>query len=186
MTAASDVTALRPGGIVLRRACAADQGFLLDLYASTRVDVAALDWSAERKAAFLAMQYRAQDMHYRSHFPEAQFNVIELDGEIAGRLYVHRSEGEIRILDIALLPRHAGRGAGTTLLRALQAEAESTHRVLVLHVEQYNRARQLYLRLGFVPVAELGVHLRMQWAAGSPTSGELADQATAAPRTPVS
>jgi GNAT superfamily N-acetyltransferase len=95
-------------------------------------------------------------------------------------LYVHRSEAEIRILDIALLPRHTGQGIGTTLLRGLQAEAESTHSVLVLHVEQFNPARQLYLRLGFVPVAEQGVHIRMQWVA---RAGEPSDRTATAPET---
>jgi ribosomal protein S18 acetylase RimI-like enzyme len=176
----SAVGALRPGGVVLRSARAADEGFLFDLYASTRADVAVLDWSTERKTGFLAMQHRAQDTHYRSHFPEARFDVIEINGEAAGRLYVQRSEGEIRILDIALLPRHTGRGIGTTLLRALQAEAEATRKALVLHVEQYNPARQLYLRLGFVPVTEQGVHIRMQWTAGTPGRGEPAAEETAA------
>ena len=175
----SAVGALRPGGVVLRSARAADECFLFDLYASTRADVAVLDWSTEQKAGFLAMQHRAQDTHYRSHFPEAQFDIIELDGEAAGRLYVHRSEGEIRILDIALLPRHTGQGIGTTLLRALQAEAEATRKALVLHVEQYNPARQLYLRLGFVPVAEQGVHIRMQWAAGGHGLGESSGRTSA-------
>jgi ribosomal protein S18 acetylase RimI-like enzyme len=171
---------LRANAIVLRPAGATDERLLFDVYAGTRADVAALDWSAEQKAAFLAMQHRAQDSHYRSHFPEARFDVIEIDGEAAGRLYVQRSEGEIRILDIALLPRHTGRGIGTMLLRALQAEAESTRKVLVLHVEQYNPARQLYLRLGFVPVAEQGVHIRMQWAAGGHGRGEPSGRTSAA------
>jgi ribosomal protein S18 acetylase RimI-like enzyme len=152
--------------ILLRPASEADSGFLFDVYASTRAEELALvNWSSTQRDAFVTMQHRAQDAHYRTHFPDARFAVIESDGRPAGRLYVARQGDEIRILDIALLPEYCGRGIGTTLLRTLQAEARSTGKQVVLHVERHSRARHLYLRLGFVPVEEKGMHLRMEWAA---------------------
>jgi len=155
--------------VVLRPAGAADAGFLLEVYASTRAEeLALLDWSGAQKDAFVTMQHRAQDTHYRTHFPDARFEVIESDGRAAGRLYVARQGDEIRILDIALLPDYRAHGIGTTLLRALQAEARSTGKRVVLHVERHSPARHLYLRLGFVPLEEKGVHLRMEWGATTP------------------
>jgi ribosomal protein S18 acetylase RimI-like enzyme len=89
--------------------------------------------------------------------------VIELDGERAGRLYVHRGEEDIRIMDIALAPAYRGRGIGTALLEELMAEARSSGRSLSIHVELQNPARSLYDRLGFVPVGEHGVYVLMEW-----------------------
>jgi ribosomal protein S18 acetylase RimI-like enzyme len=149
--------------VVLRPAGDGDRAFLAEVYASTRADeLAMLPWSDEQKAAFLAHQFEAQDTHYRAHYDGAAFDVIEVDGERAGRLYVHRGAREIRIVDIALAPAFRGRGLGTGLLRALIAEADSGGRTLSIHVEMKNRARRLYERLGFRAVGEHGPYVRME------------------------
>jgi ribosomal protein S18 acetylase RimI-like enzyme len=149
---------------VLRPATEADRAFLVDLYASTRADELALvDWDDATKRAFIEHQFSAQDHHYREHYLGATFDVIEVDGRPAGRLYVHRGEDDIRIMDIALSPAFRGRGIGTGLLKELMAEARSSGRSLSIHVEQQNPARSLYERLGFAPVGEHGVYLLMRW-----------------------
>jgi ribosomal protein S18 acetylase RimI-like enzyme len=149
--------------VVLRPAGDADRTFLAQVYASTRIDeLALLPWSDEQKAGFIAHQFEAQDAHYRLHYDDAAFDVIEVDGEPAGRLYVHRGPGEIRIVDIALTPSFRGRGLGTRLLGALIAEADGGGRKLSIHVEKENPARRLYERLGFRPAGEHGVHLLME------------------------
>jgi ribosomal protein S18 acetylase RimI-like enzyme len=149
--------------IVLRAAGDADRTFLAQVYASTRADeLALLPWTGEQKAAFVAHQFEAQDAHYRLHYDGAAFDVIEVDGEPAGRLYVHRGPSEIRIVDIALSPSYRGRGLGTHLLRALIAEADDGGRKLSIHVELNNPARRLYERLGFRPAGEHGLHLLME------------------------
>lgn len=148
--------------MVLRPAGDGDRAFLAEVYASTRADeLAMVPWSDEQKAAFLAHQFEAQDTHYRAHYDGAAFDVIEVDGERAGRLYVHRGAREIRIVDIALAPAFRGRGLGTGLLRALIAEADGGGRTLSIHVEMNNRARRLYERLGFRPVGEHGPYVLM-------------------------
>ena len=53
-------------------------------------------------------QFAAQDAHYREHYAGAASTSSCVDGEPAGRLYVHASDDEIRIMDIALLPEHRG------------------------------------------------------------------------------
>ena len=63
------------------------------------------------------MQFDAQHAHYQEHYAGAAFDVILVDGQPAGRLYVAREADEIRIVDIALLPEFCNRGIGTTLLR---------------------------------------------------------------------
>jgi ribosomal protein S18 acetylase RimI-like enzyme len=149
--------------VVLRPSAEADRAFLKQVYASTRADeLALLAWTDEQKAGFIAHQFEAQDAHYRNHYDDAAFDVIEVDGEPAGRLYVHRGPSEIRIVDIALAPAFRGRGLGTRLLRALIAEAEDGGRKLSIHVEVNNPARRLYERLGFRRAGEYGVYLLME------------------------
>jgi ribosomal protein S18 acetylase RimI-like enzyme len=151
--------------VTLRPAAAADRPLLRAVYASTRADELALvAWDAPVKEAFLAQQFDAQDAHYREHYPGATFDVIEVDGQAAGRLYVHRGPRDIRIMDIALLPGYRGQGTGTDLLHSLVAEAQASGRTLSIHVEVNNPARRLYERLGFRPAAEHGVYLLLERA----------------------
>jgi ribosomal protein S18 acetylase RimI-like enzyme len=142
-----------------------DRDFLLSLYASTRADeLAQVEWQNGAREAFVEHQFSAQDQHYRANYPGATLDVIEVDGEPAGRLYVHRGADDIRIMDIALAPGFRGRGIGTALLRELIEEAGSSGRALSIHVERQNPARSLYDRLGFVPAGEHGVYVLMKWA----------------------
>lgn len=147
----------------LRPAGPDDRDFLLCVYASTREEELRLvDWSDEQKAAFVRMQFDAQDAYYREHYAEARFDLIEVGGESAGRLYVARWEDDIRIIDIALLPKFRGRGIGTLLIQGLLEEAAAAGKRLSIHVEVNNPARRLYERLGFVQVEERGVYLLME------------------------
>jgi GNAT superfamily N-acetyltransferase len=68
-------------------------------------------------------------------------------------------------MDITLLPEHRGRGIGTRLLGDLMAEAAAGGKPLTTHVERFNRALALYERLGFIPVADKGVYLLLQFPA---------------------
>ena len=151
-------------GVVLRPVCDDDEPFLLSVYASTRAEeLAPVPWSAEEKAAFVAMQFEAQSAHYAQHYDGLTSDVILVDGEPAGRLLVARWREEIRIVDITLLPAFRGRGAGSELLAELMDEATEMGTRLSIHVERHNRARGLYDRLGFKRVAETGIYLRMEW-----------------------
>jgi ribosomal protein S18 acetylase RimI-like enzyme len=147
----------------LRPVVEADREFLVGLYASTRAEeLAQVPWDQGALRAFVEHQFAAQDAHYRANYPGATLDVIEVDGAPAGRLYVHRGPSDIRIMDIALAPEFRGRGIGTTLLRALIAEAGASGRKLSVHVEVSNPARSLYDRLGFLPVGERGVYVLME------------------------
>ena len=144
----------------------ADTDFLLQLFASTRADEMALLPLAEaQKNAFLEMQFRAQRSHYRTQYPDAEFWVLERAGDRIGRLYVARQASEIHVIDITLLPGARGRGVGTAILRALQAEAASRSVPLRLHVTEVNPARRLYERLGFVTITCAPPYMLLEWSA---------------------
>ena len=151
--------------IALRPIGEADLAFLDEVYASTRTEeLAPLGWNAAQQNAFLAQQFAAQHRHYQQHYSDASFQVILVDGQPAGRLYVARWPGEIRLIDIALLPAARGAGIGTRLLHDLLDEAVATQKPIRLHVEKFNPALRLYQRFGFVSVEDRGVYWLMEWA----------------------
>jgi ribosomal protein S18 acetylase RimI-like enzyme len=147
----------------LRPVADADRPFLVELYGTTReAELERVPWDDAAKRAFVEQQFSAQDAHYRGNYPGATLDVIEVDGDRAGRLYVHRGPRDIRIMDIVLAPDFRGRGIGTSLLRSLMREADASRRKLSIHVEMNNPARTLYDRLGFSPVGEHGVYLLLE------------------------
>lgn len=155
--------------VALRPVEPGDEEFLYRVYASTRrEELARIGWSEEQEEAFLRMQFGAQSRYYREHYAKASFDVILVDGEPVGRLYAARWPGEVRIVDIALLPEHRGAGIGTSLLRALISGSEATGKPLSIHVERFNPTLRLYERLGFEEVENKGVYLLMERTPNAP------------------
>jgi ribosomal protein S18 acetylase RimI-like enzyme len=150
-------------GVTLRPLRDDEVDFSARVYAGTREqELAMLPWSPEQKAAFVAQQFAAQSAHYAQHYGGASWDVIVVDGQRAGRLIVDRSDTEINVVDIALLPEYRGRGAGTSLMRAICAEADAAGLPVTVHAEHMNPARRLYERLGFVTVDDLGMYLKLE------------------------
>jgi GNAT superfamily N-acetyltransferase len=147
-----------------------DLPFLLRVYGSTREEEMAMvvDWTPEQKEAFVRSQFEAQHGWYQDHYQGARFDVILVDGVPAGRLYVHRRESEIRLVDITLLHAFRGGGTGSALLRDLLAEGEAAGKRVTIHVEVFNPAMRLYERLGFLPIEERGPYRLMEWKPSGP------------------
>ena len=108
-------------GLTFRRITDADLPFLARVYASTRTEeLAVTDWPEAQKVAFLESQFNAQHAHYQKYYPKADWLVTSRGGEDIGRLYIERWPSQHRIIDIALLPEHRGKGLGEALLRDRQ------------------------------------------------------------------
>jgi GNAT superfamily N-acetyltransferase len=151
-------------GVTWRAMDDSDLPFTAALYASTRTEeLAPTGWPEEVKQAFLAQQHQAQHYHYQTHYPGADWLIVERDGAPIGRLYLHESGSDIRVIDIALLPQHRGAGIGTAMIDDLLAWARARGRSVSLHVEPNNPVLRLYLRLGFVAGDLLGAYQRMDW-----------------------
>ncbi len=125
--------------------------------------MAPVPWPEEAKRAFLTDQFRLQRTHYRTHYEGAQFLVIEAKERPVGRLYLHATPDEVRVMDIALVPEHRGRGTGGALLREILAQAREDGKRVTCHVEFNNPAQRLYNRLGFRTAEERGVYLFLEW-----------------------
>ena len=150
--------------IALRPVLFGDEDFLFSVYAGTRAEEMDLvDWDAAQKRAFLRMQFRAQDQFYKENYTGAEYQVILLDDQPVGRLYIQRRKDEIRIMDISLLPEFRKRGIGSALLNQILDEAARSNLPVTIHVERFNPALHLYERLGFRLQEDKGIYFFMKW-----------------------
>lgn len=150
--------------ITLRPETQADEHFLHQVYATSRAEeMLAVPWTDEQKSAFLAMQFALQRSHYRTHYPTADFLVILQADTPIGRLYQDKGDNNWLLMDIALLPEYQNQGIGSWLIKTMLTEAGALNKPVQLHVEQFNRAKNLYLKLGFNVIEDKGVHLLMEW-----------------------
>lgn len=148
----------------LRSVTPEDEAFLVKVYGSTRAEeLSQAPWNEAQREAFIKMQFAAQQLHYRAHNPNATHDLILLDNQPIGRLYVSRREREIHILDITILPEHRGQGVGTLLIKELMRKAEQAGQPLTIYVESFNPALRLFERLGFLRIEDDGINYLMEW-----------------------
>jgi RimJ/RimL family protein N-acetyltransferase len=154
-------------GIVLRLCTTADIAFLRDLYRQLRAEeLAPLPWPQAQKDAFLDSQFALQHRHYLTHYPDADFCLVESAAQPIGRLYLWRRAPQFLVIDISLVPQWRNGGIGTALIRGAQQLAQADEAGLNLHVDQRNdAARRLYERLGFIATDEDGPYTGMRWQA---------------------
>ena len=137
----------------------------MSLYASTRAEeLAQVEWNEGQKDMFIRWQFSLQRREYDTRFPDADYRVIVIDQQPAGRIWVGADKEQIRLLDIAILPEFQNRGVGTVLLKRLMARAEHEgkalrHMVFVLN----NNADRFYERLGFKQIEDFGAYKHMEW-----------------------
>lgn len=155
---------------LLRPATEEDYEDLVRVYASERAaELSQVTWWDDaQKLAFCRSQYEAQKTEYDARYPDAEYDVISVEGRTAGRIWVGRGEEEIRLLDIVLLPEFRGQGVGAVLVSALIEESRSSgkrlrHMVFVLN----EGARRFYERLGFRVFEDVGGYLHMEWKRGN-------------------
>ena len=157
-----------PPEVSLRPEQAGDEDFLFRVFASTREEELALtNWDEATRAAFLNQQFNAMRRGYRDMFPTGEFLIIQLAGRPVGRMVLNRGTGEIRVVDVALLPEFRNRGLGTGLMRGVCAEAGGTGPAVTLSVLTFNRAGRWYARLGFTPTGGSGIYDEWAWLPGN-------------------
>jgi GNAT superfamily N-acetyltransferase len=151
--------------VTLRPVTTEDNEFLLAVYASTRADeLAQVAWAPGQKEAFVRWQFELQRKEYDTRYPDARYQVVLVNDQPVGRIWVGEDDTQIRLLDIGLLEQFQDRGVGTVLLKQLIAEANAAkkklrHMVFVLN----NDAHRFYERLGFVVIEDLGGYKHMEW-----------------------
>lgn len=154
---------VRAEQIRLRTAVAADENFILSVYASTRADeLQQVPWTAEQKEAFVKMQFASQKQHYAASHPQASHDLICVDETEVGRIYLDRGEN-LHILDVTILPQYRNQGIGGVLLRRLLDEAGQSGKIVTIYVETFNPSVRFFERLGFQKDQEIGFQFLLKW-----------------------
>lgn len=158
--------------ISLRKIKEDDKAVLIRIYRSTREEeLNQTPWSEEQKVWFIQNQFEAQHYHYQTYYAHADFWILMYNESVAGRLYVDLSD-QLRIIDIALLPEFRNQGIGASLFKDLQHYARAENLPVSIHVEQYNPAKNLYKRLGFVEKETVNsIYILMEWKPNSEKNG---------------
>jgi ribosomal protein S18 acetylase RimI-like enzyme len=142
-----------------------DGAFRFKLFCDSRpAEFALLPLDAAGLAQLMRLQFHAQNVTYRAHFPNARFDIIELDRRPIGRIVVNRPGDVVHIVDQAIVPEPRNRGLGTAIMQTLMAEAARGGLPVRLKVASSNApSMRLYLRLGFAPILHDPLYIEMEW-----------------------
>jgi ribosomal protein S18 acetylase RimI-like enzyme len=165
------------GMLCLRPERDEDDAFRFALFCQSRpAELALLRLEPAAFHQLMRFQYQAQTLSYRANFPNARFDIIELDRLPIGRIVVNRPGAVVHIVDQAIVPSLRNRGLGTTIMQALMNEAARAGLPVRLKVASSNDPpMRLYLRLGFVPLKTDPMYLEMEWQPpADPTPGRFA------------
>jgi ribosomal protein S18 acetylase RimI-like enzyme len=156
---------LSPAGAVrLRPEREDDRDFRYRLFCDSRQPEFAVVLPPDVFQQVMAHQFQAQTVSYRGQFPQARFDIIELDGRPIGRIVVDRPGDRLHLIDQAIIPELRGRGIGTAIMRALMDEAAARRVPVVLEASSSNDpSMRLYLRLGFVVTEITELYIELTW-----------------------
>lgn len=147
--------------VQLRQASDADLRFLFLVYREIHIGTFK-ELDLKLREALIGQQSLLQEAHYNEHYSNVERHVIMMNGKPVGRLYASRSEREIVLLDIAILPSYQYRGCGTRVLHKLINEAKTAGQTLRLHVAQDNGAISWYRKHGFMEVGVKSPYIQME------------------------
>jgi len=144
-----------------------DQEFIDILYRSTREDLLMLPMDPAFIDNLVRSQQQIHALGLRQNYPNAQTKILESQSQALGRMVFERTTGDIRLIDIAVLPSAQRQGMARYMLQYLQQMAGIHQASLSLCVVKNNfKARGLYLSAGFQIVDEDALSEQMRWRAG--------------------
>lgn len=148
----------------LRRHTDADIPFMKALYRSTReAELRRMRLTPAQADVFIEQQFQSQLAYYTGHYGNDHLDIVEVDAQPAGRLFVDYRRSEIRIIDITLAASFRGQRLGEFLLRHVIAQSQRRVLPITIHVDHDNPARRLYERMGFCLKDEGSrIYLRME------------------------
>ena len=149
--------------VSLRPAVPDDEDFLRELYFRYRDDLHGVFDDEAQQNQLLLIQYLGQKQTYSQEFPNADNDIVLLDGEPVGRLLIDRKPDHLFGVDILLLPDRRTHGIGTVLLNRLFGECAQRGVPFRLSVARGNPAVRLYERLGCRVEGENETHILMTW-----------------------
>ncbi|HTV44224.1 MAG TPA: GNAT family N-acetyltransferase [Stellaceae bacterium] len=166
----AELTARTAHGTLRLRAAAggaSEEAFLYLLFASNRAaEMALMPLAPSHKEFLLQVQFRSMNETYRRNFPNARYEIVELDRWPIGRLVSEVQTDCLYFVDFALLPQAQGIGIGTTVLEAALTRARRLGLPARLRSFAYDWvAQRLYDKLGFTILAEAPPQVLLEWRA---------------------
>ena len=155
------------GALRLRPERDGDSDFRFRLFCDSRLpEWYQIELDPAVREQLMRHQFHAQTTSYAAQFPQARFDIVELDGEPIGRIVVDRPGTIVHVVDVAIVPAKRNRGIGAAILRALMDEAaRAALPVRLMAASSNDPSLKLYLRLGFVPITEAPLYLELEWKA---------------------
>jgi ribosomal protein S18 acetylase RimI-like enzyme len=155
-----------PAGQLRRRPeRASDEAFCFQLFCQSRSpgeDFSFLD--PQLRDQLMRQQFAGQSASYRAQYPNARFEIVELDASPIGRIITDRTPEALLVIDIALDVPCRNRGIGTALMRRVIGEAHAAGLPVRLSVFASNSAaRRFYLCLGFKAVGSSEINTTLEW-----------------------
>lgn len=107
-------------------------------------------WPRLMREHLLDIQYQSKRASAKTLFPDGLSQIILVDGEDAGWLFIADLEDQIRIVEIMLLGAYRRKGVGSAVIGDILAAAGHAGKPVRLGVNAVNHgAIRLYGRLGF-------------------------------------
>ncbi|WP_333875087.1 GNAT family N-acetyltransferase [Methylobacter sp.] len=159
---------MSPSDFHLRSVHEHDQEFIDTLYRSTREDLLMLPMDSVFIDNLIRSQQQIHALGVQHNYPNAQTIILEYQRQALGRMVFEHTTGDIRLIDIAVLPGAQRQGLARYMLQHLQQMAETHQASLSLRVVKNNfKARWFYLSAGFQIVGEDEISEQMCWRAGA-------------------
>lgn len=129
-----------------------DDAFVFALFCSARTELSLLPLPPRQQELLVQQQYGLQQVAYAAQYPQAITLVIEYQSVTIGKIMINPSVHCVHIVDLVIAAQFRGYGYGSVILDSVKAYAQAKGASVSLGVDRQNtRAKQLYLRLGFLP-----------------------------------
>jgi len=139
--------------------------FLFKVFTQSRPDLAFIDAvNEEAKTSILYQQFKIEEQQFIEMCPKAEFNIVMLNNQPIGRLYIYYGENTDRILQIGLIEKYRAMGIGKKIVTMIIEAALRKGKTVSLQVAWFNqRAYNFYEKLGFKVVENKGVSYEMHY-----------------------
>jgi ribosomal protein S18 acetylase RimI-like enzyme len=138
-----------------------DNNFLKNLFFEIKSDIFQ-KMPKEILCSLLNLQFKSQQQHYYLHWPKAEHYLLIFNKAPIGQVIINKSDDNIHIVDISILPSLQKQGIGTQYLLSLIAAAKEKKLSINLSVDKNNPVLTLYKRIGFKVISDDEIYYKME------------------------
>lgn len=140
-----------------------NQDFLKKIFFESRFDLMAIP-DLKLRSLIMQQQYQLEESQLSCCFPNFEKNLIKVDEEFVGRIYLNRSTNEYRILELGILESYRRSGLGRAVITLVKERAMEENKAVTLQVAWFNQgAKCFYDEMGFKTLGLEEVFCEMVW-----------------------